>query len=76
MIQHDLEQKLATIILPGKEIKIEYRWSGIMAFGTNKFPIVKAFSQHVFGAFRMGGMGVALGSLSAQQMVQLVTDGQ
>jgi glycine/D-amino acid oxidase-like deaminating enzyme len=74
MIQNELEHKLATIILPGQDFKIEYRWAGIMAFGNNKFPIVKAFSPRVFGAFRMGGMGVALGSLSAQQMVQLVAE--
>lgn len=73
-IQLDLEKKLKEIILPGTSFSIEYRWSGIMAFGPTKYPIVKAFSQKVFGAFRMGGMGVALGSEVAAQVADLVAE--
>ena len=62
MIQDDLEQKLKEIILPTTPFETDMRWSGIMAFGTNKYPIVKSFSDRVFGAFRMGGMGVAMGN--------------
>ena len=71
LIQIDLEQKLADIILPGMHFEVAQRWAGIMAFGPNKYPIVKAFSPRVFGAFRMGGMGVALGSETARQLVDL-----
>lgn len=67
-----LEQKLREIIIPGVNFKIEQRWSGIMAFGKTKYPIVKAFSKRVYGAFRMGGMGVALGSETAMQLADLV----
>ena len=73
-IQIDLEQKLADIILPGLNFEVAQRWAGIMAFGATKYPIVKAFSKRVFGAFRMGGMGVALGSETARQMVSLNRD--
>ena len=72
LIQIDLEQKLADIILPGTQFQVAQRWAGIMAFGANKYPIVKAFSPRVFGAFRMGGMGVALGSETAAQLVELI----
>jgi len=68
-IQAALEEKLQEIIIPGTEYKIAQRWAGVMAFGANKQPIVKAFSDRVFGAFRMGGMGVALGSRVAQELV-------
>ncbi len=71
IIQTDLEQKLAEIILPGTHFQVAQRWSGIMAFGSNKYPIVQAFSKRVYGAFRMGGMGVALGSETAFQLVEL-----
>jgi len=71
LIQIDLEQKLADIILRGMQFQVAQRWAGIMAFGPNKYPIVKAFSPRVFGAFRMGGMGVALGSETAAQLVGL-----
>lgn len=71
-IQLDLEEKLATIILPGTNFEIANRWTGIMAFGARKVPIVKAFSDKVFGAFRMGGMGVAIGSEVAAQLGEMV----
>lgn len=70
-IQADLEQKLKEIIIPGTDFTIAQRWTGIMAFGENKYPIVKAFSPRVYGAFRMGGMGVALGSEIARQLAIL-----
>lgn len=70
-IQADLEQKLKEIIIPGTDFTIAQRWTGIMAFGENKYPIVKAFSPRVYGAFRMGGMGVALGSEVARQLADL-----
>lgn len=68
-IQNKLEEILATIILPETEFTIEQRWSGIMAFGQTKTPVVKAFSSRVYGAFRMGGMGVALGSNVAKTLI-------
>ncbi|RYD57393.1 MAG: FAD-binding oxidoreductase [Sphingobacteriales bacterium] len=67
-----LEQKLRDIIIPGVHFMIEQRWTGIMAFGKTKYPIVKAFSKRVYGAFRMGGMGVALGSETAMQLADMV----
>lgn len=72
LIQIDLEQKLADIILPNTHFQVAQRWAGIMAFGATKQPIVKAFSNRVFGAFRMGGMGVALGSEVANQLAELI----
>jgi len=74
LIQIDLEQKLADIILQGTHFQVAQRWAGIMAFGATKQPIVKAFSDRVFGAFRMGGMGVALGSEVARQLAGLIVN--
>lgn len=71
-IQKELEEKLEDIIIPGSYYKVAMRWSGIMAFGESKQPIVKAFSGRVFGAFRLGGMGVALGSKIAEQVAEIV----
>ncbi|MCF8450899.1 MAG: FAD-binding oxidoreductase [Taibaiella sp.] len=71
-IQADLEEKLSTIILPGVAFTIAQRWAGIMAFGATKQPIVKAVSERVFGAFRMGGMGVALGSNAAERLAEII----
>jgi len=74
LIQIDLEQKLHDIILPDTHFQIAQLWAGIMAFGKNKYPIVKAFSGKVFGALRMGGMGVAIGSEVADELVTLIKD--
>ncbi len=71
-IQNDLIEKLTTIILPNTSFKVDTQWSGIMAFGEDKQPVVKAFSDRVYGAFGMGGMGVAIGSLAGQQMAGLL----
>ncbi len=73
-IQQLLEEKLREIILPGTPFTIEQRWSGIMAFGENKFPVVRQFSEHLYGAFRLGGMGVALGSKLAEELVELIIE--
>lgn len=71
-IQQELDRKLREIILPETAFKVAQRWSGIMAFGYSKQPIVRGFSDRVFGAFRMGGMGVALGSHIAMELADIV----
>lgn len=71
-IQADLDDKLRNIILPGVKYTVAQRWAGIMAFGSTRHPIVKAISPRVFGAFRMGGMGVALGSDAAARLAEII----
>ena len=61
---HDrLELMLKKIILPETKFEVEHRWCGIMGVGSEKSPIVKKISDNVVCAVRMGGMGVAIGSL-------------
>ena len=72
LIQIDLEQKLADIVIPHTHFEVAQRWAGIMAFGPTKQPVVKAFSDRVYGCFRMGGMGVAMGSEVARQVGAMV----
>ena len=62
-IHSHLEKLLRTIILPETKFEIEQRWCGIMGVGDEKKPIVKQISPNVVCAVRMGGMGVAIGSL-------------
>jgi len=59
-IQHELERFLQDIVLPGVSYKISVRWSGTMAVGKEKKPIVQRVSDRLFCAVRMSGMGVAL----------------
>lgn len=74
LIQQNLEQKLKEVIIPDTHYEIDMRWAGIMAFGKDKQPIVRSFTNRVYGAFRMGGMGVAMGSLIGKQLSDLVVD--
>lgn len=62
-IQNHLDQLLKTVILPSTKFEVEQRWSGIMGVGSEKKPIIQKVSPNVVCAVRMGGMGVAIGSL-------------
>lgn len=70
-IQNKLESLLKTTILPQTEFEIDYRWSGIMGVGNQKKAIVKQVSNNVFCGVRLGGMGVAVGSLVGKELAQL-----
>jgi glycine/D-amino acid oxidase-like deaminating enzyme len=72
LIQNKLEQLLKTMILPDTPFEIEHRWSGIMGVGNQKKAIVKQVSNHVYCGVRLGGMGVAIGSLIGKELAQLI----
>ena len=63
LIQDKLEEILKEKILPGQKFEINHRWSGIMGVGSEKKPIIQSIGKNVVCAVRMGGMGVAIGSL-------------
>lgn len=71
IIQNSLEKLLTEVILPDQTIEIDRRWSGIMGVGSQKSPIVKPISNSVYCGVRLGGMGVALGSLVGQELADL-----
>ncbi len=73
-IQHELETLLRTRILPGRSFTIADRWTGIMAFGKTKQPIVRAYTKNITLAVRMGGMGVAIGSKIGEQVAALALE--
>ncbi|HWB90553.1 MAG TPA: FAD-dependent oxidoreductase [Puia sp.] len=72
-IQRELERFLRDVILPRRHYTIEHRWSGIMAMGSEKMPILKAVNDHVFCAVRMSGMGVALAPVIGEKIATLMT---
>jgi glycine/D-amino acid oxidase-like deaminating enzyme len=72
IIQNRLESLLKEVILPHHHIEIDYSWSGIMGMGKSKNPIVEQLSTHVFCGVRLGGMGVAIGSLVGTALADLV----
>jgi gamma-glutamylputrescine oxidase len=60
------------IIFPGNTVDIEMEWSGIMAFGPDKRPVIELIKPGVGLAVRLGGMGVAIGWQSAAELVNLL----
>ena len=71
-IQNKLEDLLKNVILPNQEFKIAHRWSGIMGIGSHKNPIVTQLSENVYCGVRLGGMGVAIGSLIGTELADLI----
>ncbi len=72
IVQNKLEELLKEVILPNQEFKIAHRWSGIMGVGNSKNPIVSQLSENVFCGVRLGGMGVAIGSLIGTELADLI----
>lgn len=62
-LQNNLDTLLKNMILPGIPYEVDHRWSGIMGVGSEKKPIIQFASKNVLAAVRMGGMGVAIGSM-------------
>jgi glycine/D-amino acid oxidase-like deaminating enzyme len=73
-IMNDLKFKLKNIILPHHSFEIEQEWAGIMGFGETKEPILKKHSPRVSLGVRMGGMGVAIGSLIGEELAGLMEE--
>ena len=73
-IQTELERYLHEVVLPSQkgEYTIEHRWSGIMAMGSEKLPIVKEIEPNIFCAVRMSGMGVALAPVVGKSVSKLM----
>lgn len=75
-INKNIEQKLLLdlqeVILPGGEFKVEMKWSGIMAFGATKEPVIKQLGSGLYLGVRLGGMGVALGSMVGDDLAAML----
>jgi glycine/D-amino acid oxidase-like deaminating enzyme len=71
IVQKRLEDLLKKVILPNQDVRIEHRWSGIMGIGNSKKPIVSQLSENVYCGVRLGGMGVAIGSIIGTELADL-----
>jgi gamma-glutamylputrescine oxidase len=69
-IQNHLLHLLETLILPQQNAQPDIWWSGILGVGPQKKPIVEKISDRLFVAVRMGGMGVAIGTLVGEEAAQ------
>ena len=71
-IQDRLEALLKKVILPNTPFEIDHAWAGIMGVGETKKPIIKKVDKNVYCGVRLGGMGVALGTLVGKELSELI----
>jgi len=72
-IQRQLDMLLKNMILPGVPFEVEQRWSGIMGVGDEKKPIIRGVGKNVLAAVRMGGMGIAIGSMVGEKAARAIS---
>lgn len=73
-IQNYLIGLLSTHFLPNQAIEIDSWWSGILGVGSNKTPIIKKVSDRIVLAVRLGGMGIAIGTIVGEEGATLILD--
>lgn len=72
-IMDSLKEILETVILPSTPYEIDHSWAGIMGVGETKKPIIKYISTSIACGIRLGGMGIAIGSLVGQELAELIS---
>lgn len=71
LITNELKSKLKSMILPSTPFEVDYAWAGIMGVGQTKKPIIRKISDNIAIGVRMGGMGVAIGSMVGKENAEL-----
>jgi len=73
-IRSHLDRLAKEVILPYREVEWEMEWTGIMAFGPKKSPIIQQIGPKTAAAVRLGGMGVAIGWQVGKELAELLSD--
>jgi glycine/D-amino acid oxidase-like deaminating enzyme len=74
VIKEHLNRLAQDVIFPGRPIEWEMEWTGIMAFGAKKSPIIQQIGKKTAVAVRLGGMGVAIGWQVGKELSELLSD--
>ncbi len=67
-----LNSLLSKHILPEASYAIEYSWNGFLGLGATKEPIVQLVEDQIGVAVRLGGMGVAIGTLVGKEAAEML----
>ena len=73
-IENHLKNFLEQQIVGGEQISYDASWSGILGIGQNKTPIIEKISENLYAGVRLGGMGVAIGSIMGKKLAELTKD--
>jgi gamma-glutamylputrescine oxidase len=71
-IQDAIELTLRENIIPGVPFTLDYRWSGTMGLGPDKEILVRQVEPGVYCGVRLGGMGIAIGSLVGKELAEII----
>ena len=71
IINH-LSSILESQILPESAFTIDHQWAGTMGVGQEKSPVIKQIDTNFFCGVRLGGMGVAIGTLVGKELADLM----
>ncbi len=71
-VQNHLKDEIKRLIFPNQTIEIEHQWAGIMAFGSQKTPIIKRIDDRTIIAVKMSGIGIALGSFVGSETAKII----
>ena len=71
-IKNQLIDDLQNFIFPSEKVSLDMEWSGIMAFGKDKTPIVKKHQNNIVIGVKLSGMGVAIGSEVGKKLAMLL----
>lgn len=71
-IKNQLIEDLQNFIFPSEKVSLDMEWSGIMAFGKDKMPIVKNHQNNIVIGVKLSGMGVAIGSEVGKKLAMLL----
>jgi len=74
LIKNHLQKLAREVIFPGKEIEWETEWTGIMAFGNKKSPLIQRVGEKAAAAVRLGGMGVAIGWQVGKELAVVLSE--
>ena len=72
IVQNKLEELLKEVILPHHDFEIAHSLSGIKGIENSKKPIVSQLSKNVCYGVRLGGMGLAIGSVVGKELADLI----
>ncbi len=69
----ELQTHLASFLKKNisKEAEVDYWWSGIIATGSAKKPLIKKLNNRISFGLRLSGMGVAIGTFVGKQLAEL-----
>lgn len=69
-----LHNYLQNMIIPGQEYEVDHVWSGIMAFGKTKQPLIQKIDNKIVAGVRLGGMGVAIGTIVGEKLAIMLLE--